>query len=245
MFKAMAFKRVRLYTEQGIEDKSSHIDAGDWCIVHDEEEHGGWWPVEYPTKAGHKIGWVNSFTGFLCNQNEYGNLSYTVKGYPSAIIKSGGCGVCAAINAVGALLGKVVSVQAMRKLAFQSGARVPGGTNMATLLDFAGQRLGFKWKSSNDVKAMAEHIKKGGVAICNVAGRGMFSTGGHYIAVIGLLKDGRAVIADSGLYPTKYRASAQRKANIEQHGDLVFAEVKIVDADCIGRNPRYYLLEKK
>lgn len=245
MFKAMAFKKISVYTEYGIADKNSYIAAGDWCTIYDPDEKTGLWRVDYPIKGGTKTRWLIRLTGFLCNQYNYGDVPYVVDGYPNATIRTGGCGICAAVNAVGAVSGKMVDIITMRKLAYQSGARVPGGTQEGTLLDFIADQYKFKWQKSNSRAELEAWVKDGGVAICNVAGNGMFSDSGHYITILGVRDDGRAVIADSGLYKPKYTKSVKRRNKIVVSGDIIFAEFGVVEDDCIGRNPRYYLIKKK
>lgn len=240
--KAMAFKKISVLNKCGLPDAGSHIAVGDLCEV-TEKTPAGLYPVTYPTARGKKTRWVRTLQGFLCNQNEYGNLSYTAPGYSQATIKSGGCGVCAAVNAVGALTGKCVAVWVMRDLAKSCGARVSGGTNMQILMRAVCDKYGLKCRQTNLLADVQFHLQRGGVAICNVAGRGMFSSGGHYIVALGML-GGKVCIADSGMYAGKYSANSKRRANVTVSGDLIFAEPAVLDADCVGRAPRYYLLSK-
>lgn len=239
--KVMAFKKVSVLASNGLPDGKSYIAPGDWCEV-GEKTATGLYPVTYPTSKGSKTRWVRTLTGFLCNQNEYGSLSYPAKGYEKATIKSGGCGVCAAVNAVGALTGKNVPVRVMRDLAVNGGARVSGGTDMRQMVTLICRDYGLKCKQTSSVYDLREHLKGGGVAICNAAGRGMFSTGGHYITALGLVGD-KVCIADSGMYTGKY-STAKRKPYVTVSGDLIFASAATLDSDCIGRWPRYYLLSK-
>ena len=95
----------------------------------------------------------------------------------------------------------------------------------------------------NSFHQLTQHLQQGGVAICNTAGRGMFSTGGHYVTALGI-QGGKVCIADSGLYIGKY-SSARRKAAVSVSGDLLFAAPAVLDADCVGRSPRYYLLRQE
>ena len=240
--RAMAFERINVLNKNGLRDYASYIAAGDLCQI-GEKEVNGLWPVTYPTSKGRKTRWVRSLNGFLCNQNEYASLSYPAKGYEGATIKSGGCGVCASVNAVGALTGKCVPVRAMRDLAVNGRARVPGGTDMAQMMTLVCRDYGLKYRTTSSIYEMQQHLKNGGVAICNVAGKGMFSTGGHYVTALGYL-GGKLCIADSGMYAGKYSANAKRKAAVTVSGDLIFASAATLDTDCVGRWPRYYLLSK-
>lgn len=239
--KIMAFKRISVLGSNGLLDGKSYIAAGDLCTV-GEKTPTGLYPVTYPTSRGNKTRWVRTLKGFLCNQREYADISYPAKGYESATIKSGGCGVCAAVNVVGALTGKAISVRVMRDLAVNGGARVSGGTDMRRLASLICGRYGLKVATTSSLPELQRHLIRGGVAICNSAGRGMFSTGGHYVVALGIL-GGKVCIADPGLYTGKY-STAARKTKVTVSGDLVFADAETLNADCIGRAPRYYLFSK-
>lgn len=239
--KAMAFEKILVLKQNGLSDPGSYIAAGDLCEI-EEKSKNGLWPVTYPTSRGKKTRWVRTLKGFLCNQNDYGDLSYVAPGYPRATVKSGGCGVCASVNAVAALTGKNISVRVMRDLAVEGGARVSGGTNMNRMMELLAKQYNLRTATTSSISVLKSHLKKGGVAICNTAGNGMFSTGGHYVVVLGELS-GKLCIADSGLYTGKY-SSAKRRAKVDVSGDLLLTDGTTLDADCNGRWPRYYLLSK-
>lgn len=238
--KVMAFEKVFVLNQYGIRDSGSYIAAGDLCEISDKTL-AGLYPVTYPTARGEKTRWLRSLSGFLCNQNDYGHLRYAAPGYESATIKSGGCGVCAAVNTVGALTGRLVPVAEMRDIAKACGARVSGGTDVKVLCTELCRRYGLKCTQTNSVTQLTAHLERGGVAICNTAGRGMFSTGGHFVVALGLLGN-KVCIADPGLYAGKYRS--QKRTAVTVVGDLLQASPAVLDADCVGRTPRYYLLEK-
>lgn len=240
--KAMAFERIQVLNGYGLPDVGSYIAAGDLCEIR-EKTAAGLYPVTYPTRKGSKTRWLRTLGGFLCNQNDYPNLGYPAAGYEKATIKSGGCGVCAAVNAVGALTGKQVPVGEMRDLAVSGGARVPGGTNMAQLCVLLKREYGLTSRTTSSVLELQAHLRQGGAAICNAAGKGLLSTGGHYVTALGEL-GGRICIADPGLYAGKYAVNARRKAAVTVSGDLIFVKAGDLDADCSGRWPKYYLLRK-
>lgn len=240
--KAMAFEKIPVRDRYGRIDAKSYIAAGDLCTV-SGKTLAGLYPVTYPTARGEKTRWVRDLRGFLCNQNDYPHLAYAAPGYESATVKSGGCGVCAAVNAVGALTGRAVPVREMRDLALTCGARVSGGTDMKKLCAALTKAYGVTCTLSNRADDLTAHLERGGVAVCNTAGNGMFSTGGHYVVALGLL-DGKVCVADPGLYTGKYGSAKRRKA-VSVTGDLLLTDAAAVDADCVGRWPRYYLLHRE
>lgn len=239
--KAMAFERINVLFQSGLTDSKSYIASGDLCDI-GEKTTGGLWPVTYPTSKGSKTRWVRTLKGFLCNQNDYEGVGYPAPGYLKATVKSGGCGVCASVNAVAALTGKQIPVRIMRDLAINGGARVSGGTDMKKMVRLLCKTYNLDCLQTSSSSELMAHLKKGGVAICNTAGRGMFSTGGHYVVALGIV-GGKICIADSGLYTGKY-STAGRRPYVTVSGDLIFAAEKTLDNDCIGRYPRYYLLRK-
>ena len=240
--KVMAFSKIAVRDRYGLSDAKSYIAAGDLCTV-SGKTLAGLYPVTYPTARGEKTRWVRDLRGFLCNQNDYAHLAYAAPGYESATVKSGGCGVCAAVNAVGALTGKAVPVREMRDLALTCGARVSGGTDMKKLCAALAKTYGLTCTLSNSADELKRHLERGGAAICNTAGKGMFSTGGHYVVALGLLES-KVCIADPGLYAGKYSSARRRKA-VAVTGDLLLCDPAVLDADCVGRWPRYYLLHRE
>ena len=240
--KVMAFSKIAVRDRYGLSDAKSYIAAGDLCTV-SGKTLAGLYPVTYPTARGEKTRWVRDLRGFLCNQNDYPHLAYAAPGYESATVKSGGCGVCAAVNAVGALTGKAVPVREMRDLALTCGARVSGGTDMKKLCTALAKAYALTCTLSNSAAELKRHLERGGAAICNTAGKGMFSTGGHYVVALGLLES-KVCIADPGMYAGKYSSARRRKA-VTVIGDLLLCDPAVLDADCVGRWPRYYLLHRE
>ena len=158
--KALAFERVAVLTAKGMPDGASYIAAGDLCQI-GEKTAAGLWSVTYPTKKGQKTRWVRSLKGFLVNQNNFSRISYPAKGYERATIKSSGCGVCSAIIALGAVTGRMISVQTMRDWAVNWGARVPGGTDMNKLLRLLSGRFPFRVSQTNDRNVLLGHLRAG------------------------------------------------------------------------------------
>ena len=239
--KLMAFEKIPVCDVRCLPDPKSYIAPGDWCKIR-KRTVAGWWEIGYPTAKGEKVRYIKNLKGFLCNQNDYPGVRYPAPGYEGATIRTSGCGVCSAVNALGALKGIRLTVPQVTQLAQSCGARVSGGTNERVLLERLSRQYDLRFTTTDSLAQLQAHLQAGGVAICNVAGRGMFSTGGHFMAVPGMT-DGKLLIADPGLYSGKY-ASAKRKAAVTVCGDLLLTRPETLDADCRGRSPKYYLLEE-
>lgn len=239
--KALALRRISVLTEKGSPDPGSRIDPGDLCEI-GQANHRGLYPVTYPTPRGKKTRFLAALSGFTLRQRDYAAIAYPAPGYPAATVKSGGCGVCAAGMILGALCGKAVPVSELARFSMSCGARVSGGTDMRRLSEALCAHYGLVCRMTGDVNALKRHLRSGGCAVCNAAGNGIFSTGGHYIVALGEL-NGRVCIADPGIYSGKY-ASGARKAAVTVCGELLLADYAVVDGDCMGRTPRYYLFSR-
>ena len=240
--KLLAQESIPVLDMEGRPDGGSRIFPGDLCTV-GEPNSLGLWPVTYPTARGSKIRWVRSLKGFLVNQRNYGSVPYPAKGYARATVKSGGCGVCSAVMAVGALTGQRIAVSDMVQRAIRWGARVPGGTDMEALTRNLCREHDLARGQTNSLAALLGHLEGGGVAICNAAGNGMFSDGGHFMTVFGEA-GGKLVIGDPNLYYGKFDRAGRRE-HVTVSGDLLLCKPEVLDADCVGRWPKYWLLERK
>lgn len=181
------------------------------------------------------------------NQYNYPNVPYPSPMLPKATVKSGGCGVCCASMVLEATTGIRIPPEKMAPYAISVGARVNGGTDMHRLAEKLSEDYGIPFTEYNRIEGLISVLRAGGVAICNVAGdkaghKGIFSNGGHYIVAAGIAADGRIIIYDPGMYEHKY-ASAYRRKYVEVSGARLLVDAEVLDKDCEGRSPRYYLFE--
>lgn len=227
--------------KNGAPEPGRRIDIGDRCLI---GARAGLWPVTYPASGGTRNAFLADISGTAAvyNQNDYADVPYPAAGYEAATLKSGGCGpTCMAM--IVETLRPYVSFDPAAAAAFSraAGARVSGGTDMGLLSRRVGEKFGLRVRGTNLISELLAHLKNGGAAVANTAGRGMFSTGGHYIVVLSE-EGGLLTIADPGFYGGKYGVRyPKRKAAVRVCGKLLRASPEVLDADCVGRTPRYYL----
>lgn len=225
--------------EDGAPQTGRRIDLGDKCTVGTK---GRLWPVSYPVSGGVRAAYLPDLCGLAAvyNQFDYPNVPYPGPGRPDATVKSGGCGPTSMAMVVETLCpGVSFAPAAAAAYARSAGARAPSGTDMGVLSKRAAEKFRLTLSVTSAISALLAHLRAGGIAVANVAGNGMFSTGGHYLVVLAE-QDGLLTIADPGLYSGKY-ASAKRRAAVKVVGKLLRAAPETLDKDCAGRNPRYYL----
>ena len=236
--KAMAFERIQVLNGYGLPDVGSYIAAGDLCEIR-EKTAPGLYPVTYPTRRQQDP--VAADAGRLPLQpNDYRNLLSTA-GMKKATIKSG-LRRWRRVNAVGALTGNS-PLREMRDLAVSGWPGCRAATKHGPAMRAAEAGIRPDKQDHSSVLELQAHLRQGGAAICNASGKGLLSTGGHYVTALGEL-GGRICIADPGLYAGKYAANARRKAAVTVSGDLIFVKAWDLDGDCSGRWPKYYLLRK-
>lgn len=183
----------------------------------------------------------------LYNQNDYGSVPYPAPGYENATVKSGGCGAVCAAMLVENLTGEPFPPERAAAYAIGAGARVSGGTDMRKLAKSLGQSFGLTVEMSDKVSRLTACLSSGGMAIANAGGdrqgyKGVFSNGGHYVAVFGL-SGGQLIIGDPGLYSGKYDKPYRKTVTVST--GLCYAEAEVLDRDCANRSPRYYLFAKE
>lgn len=183
------------------------------------------------------------------NQNNYANVKYPAPGYPNATIKTGGCGPTSMAMILSNLIGKVVEPPTMAAFAIQHGARVSGGTDMTKLAKAVCEHYHLSFRTTTDESILVNHMKSGGMAIANVGGnhgtyKGLYSDGGHFIAVVGITPDGRLMIMDPGYYAGKYD-KAGRKGKVVMQGNISFCPVATLAADTEISAIEYWLFTKE
>lgn len=180
------------------------------------------------------------------NQCNYSNVGYdnpNTSKYET--IATSGCGVCAACMVVNTLKGReLYSVKAMADFAIKNRARDNSGTNMVTLLKaLCKAQPNYSYKTTNDINAVVNHLKNGGMAILNQGDiYNVFSTAGHFV-VADKMVGNNINILDPYMYGGKYTNSATRRNRIvkaTEYGCIV-SPSQAAKA-CSDRNPAYFLI---
>ena len=183
-------------------------------------------------------------------------MAYTVKfqteskyksiSYGSNSIYNSACGPASLCNALKALGIADVSIPTMCKLAVSCGARVDGGTVMATLLKAAAPKYHFRYRTTSKNAELLAHLKAGGVAILHNGSRyKLFSNSGHFVTAVAA-SGNTITILDSYWYNGKYTASSIRRnyVSVVQKGVVKTSLTKCGKATA-DRSPSYYLISRE
>lgn len=183
-------------------------------------------------------------------------MAYTVKfqteskyksiSYGSNSIYNSACGPASLCNALKALGLADVSIPTMCKLAVSCGARVDGGTVMATLLKAAAPKYHFTYRTTSKNAELLAHLNAGGVAILhNGSSYKLFSNSGHFVAAVAA-SGSTITVLDSYWYDGKYTSSSIRRnyVSVVQKGVIKTSLTQCGKAT-IDRSPSYYLISRE
>ena len=165
------------------------------------------------------------------NQLDHPHMRYITRTDPeygdsgkTTTIKSSGCGLCSAIMVADRLLPdyKFELTDAI-DLSYEIKANHGRGTDPLFFAEFA-KKLGLDYKKATTTEELIHCLQTGGAAVVHVGkveGRvPLFTKGGHYMAVIGVERDGRLAILDPSYFPGKYDEEG-RQGKVEMSQGVV------------------------
>jgi archaeosine-15-forming tRNA-guanine transglycosylase len=103
---------------------------------------------------------------------------------------------------------------------------------------------------SGDLQRLLQCLRTGGAAVVHVREEdgkiGLFTHGGHYVAVIGEEPDGRVAVLDPSYKEGKYEEEG-RKGKVEmKNGVIALCTPEVLDEDAThSRDVCYYLFWRK
>lgn len=151
------------------------------------------------------------------------NHPYPSPSLPNATVGSGGCGPTSAAAIVVSAIAEIIFPDAMADWARSKGYRVNGGTADA-LFQAVAQNWGIEFARPKSTFEMADYCRDNWCVVVKV-GNGQFTTGGHFIAVMGINDKNEFQIFDPYLYNGKFeRYGRSGKGRLE--GTTYWMEVQ-------------------
>lgn len=195
------------------------------------------------------------------NQLEYTHISYITrwemeleadreKG-KNTTVRSSGCGLCSSVMVADRLLVDYdFDLNAAVSLSYEVEANHNKGTDYKRFAPAFAEKMGLRWESTNDPEKLRACLRTGGAAVAHIGGDreghiGVFSHGGHYVAVVAEEEDGRVVILDPSYKEGKYEEEG-RKGLVElKNGVIALCHMDVLEADTANRDPGYWLFWRK
>ena len=163
------------------------------------------------------------------NQLEHPHMLYVTRTDPeygdsgkTTTVRSSGCGLCSAIMVADRLLPSYdFDLPDAIELSYEMKANHGRGTDPKLFFPAFAKKLGLDYKQAKTTDELIHCLQTGGAAVVHVGkveGRvPLFTKGGHYMAVIGVERDGRLAILDPSYFPGKYdEEGRQGKVEVKQ-----------------------------
>ena len=190
------------------------------------------------------------------NQLLYGHMPYitrtTLEGEEyekgqKTTVRSSGCGLCSAVMVADRLIpDSDFDLEQAVQLSYDTEANYRRGTSAKRFCPAFAQRMGLTYEPTNDLERLRYCLRTGGAAIAYISGDrdgyiGLFSHGGHYIAVIDEEPDGRLAILDPSYKENKYEEEG-RAGKVEMKcGVIALCDGAVLAEDCVVDHIPFHL----
>lgn len=190
---------------------------------------------------------------YYVNQTRYPHVPYpTMTAIPAltrndTTVRSAGCGLCSASMVVTNLTGVEFPLIDSLELSMSVNANHSPGTDMDLFAPYVAERFDLDLEMTDDPERLRQHLLRGGMAIANVTGDrpedgyvGLFSHGGHYVAVVAIEEDGEHItVLDPSQLPDKFLEEGRRGKMVE-NGYCLHTTLSILAEDCKFRPMECY-----
>jgi hypothetical protein len=190
------------------------------------------------------------------NQRNYPDMPYITRADPedprhergkTTTISSSGCGLCSALMVADRLLPNFeFSLEEAVALSYEVNANRGAGTARKFFPAFA-EKVGLRCEKASTAEELLDCLRSGGAAVAlvsEVKGErvGLFTHGGHYIAIIGIEPDGRLAILDPSYRPGKFEEEG-REGKVEIVNDvIVLCDPRVLHDETRAKQPGAYHL---
>lgn len=194
--------------EEEVEDETFELQGE--IAYNGTDENWGIVPGEY-----------KGLTYYSQIDSRWKNRSYTSIGKASQTIGSSGCGPTSAAMVISSIKG-TVTPEIMADTFVKYGYRSANNGTYWSAYRAVADEFNIGYTETADIQKAIELLRKDNYIICSV-GNGLFTTGGHYIVIVGI--EGETLkIYDPYLYNGKFETST-RRGKVEVSGNTIYCSV--------------------
>ena len=191
------------------------------------------------------------------NQLEYEHIPYHTnvckEGYTEAQrlrnVRLSGCGPCSTCMVVDLLTDKTLEIEECIRISEECVANHSNGTDMKVLSPVIAEKFGLDYYGTSDLSEAIACLQKGGAIVCHVGipeGKeiGLFTNGGHYMALIST--DGKEFcILDPSYTPEKYHIPEREGRVNDKNAPYLYCDVNVVDSETKPNRVKYHTFMRK
>ena len=190
------------------------------------------------------------------NQKKYPDMIYVTRANPEdpkhelgkkTTVSNAGCALCSAVMLVDRLLPNFeFGLEDAMAISYESKANWSCGTSRKFFPAVA-EKLGFRFEFGSTIEELKHCLQTGGAAMVTVSevkGEhvGLFTHGGHVMAIVGVEPDGRLAILDPSYLPGKFEEEG-RVGKVEIKNDvIILCEPEVLHEETRARQPGAYFL---
>ena len=158
-----------------------------------------------------------------------------------------GCGLISAVIVADRLLINCnFDVHDAVRISYEAKANGKAGTNYTLFAPAFAKELGLIYKGTSDPNELLHCLRTGGAAGANVCGdrdgyTGVFSKGGHLIAVINEDPDGRIATLDPSYKDGKFDRDGRRGKVEVKNGVISICDLSVLIKETENRSPSFHL----
>lgn len=190
------------------------------------------------------------------NQKQYPDMIYVTHADPKdprheagkkTTVASAGCALCSAVMVADRLFpNSTFTLEDAIALSYEAKANLSSGTSRK-YFDAFGEKLGLNFEYASTAEEVKRCLQTGGAAMVTVSEvkgehPGLFTHGGHVMAIVGLEPDGRFVILDPSFLPGKFDEEGRRGKVEIKNGVLILCEPEVLQEETRARQPGAYRL---
>ena len=206
--KDLTIEDEHLLEEEEVEDETFELQGE--IAYNGTDENWGIVPGEY-----------KGLTYYSQIDSRWKNRSYTSIGKASQTIGSSGCGPTSAAMVVSSIKG-IVTPDTMADTFIKYGYRSANNGTYWSAYRAVADEFNIGYTETADIQKAIELLRNDNYIICSV-GNGLFTTGGHYIVIVGI--EGETLkIYDPYLYNGKFETST-RRGKVEVSGNTIYCSV--------------------
>ncbi len=190
------------------------------------------------------------------NQKQYPDMTYVTcaradhpkheRGKTTTVANSG-CALCSAVMVVDRLLPNTeFGLEDAIAISYEAGANRSEGTSRLFFPAF-GEKMGFRYEGGSTTEELLNCLRTGGAAMVTVSEVkeeqvGLFTHGGHVMAIVGIEPDGRLAILDPSYLPGKFDEEG-RRGKVEIKNDaIILCDPEVLHHETRARQPDAYFL---